>query len=45
MIPAITLAAQRWLMSDASRFMRREFSAICCNRQNAKYAHRRPKER
>ena len=43
--PATELASQRRLMSEASRFISKELSAICCIKQKAKYAHILPKER
>src|SRR5258708_35604578 len=43
--PATELASQRLSMSDASRFVKKELSATCCIRQNAKYANILPNER
>src|SRR5260370_35367177 len=42
--PATELASQRRSMSDASRFVRKELSAICCIRQNQKKRPYHPEE-
>ena len=45
MAPAMMLASQRRLINDTSRFISKEFSAICCISQKVKYSHNRPNER